>query len=59
MAVTGLGDNAVDITVHVWCASSDYLAMRVDLFKNIKLALDAAGIAIPYPQRMVHLVKEG
>ncbi len=59
VAVTGLGDNAVDITVRVWCASSDYFAMRVDLFKNIKLALDAAGISIPYPQRTVHLVKEG
>ena len=57
VAVTALGDSAVDITVRVWSQASDLWSMRLDLIRNIKLALDAAGISIPYPQRTVHLVK--
>ncbi len=58
VAVTGLGDSAVEITVRVWSAAGDLFAMRVDLLKNVKLALDATGISIPYPQRTVHIVKD-
>ncbi len=58
VAVTALGDSAVEITVRVWSQASDLWSMRLDLIRNIKLALDAAGISIPYPQRTVHLVKD-
>ncbi len=59
MMVTNLGDNAVELTLRVWCAASDYWPLKFDLNRRIKEALDAGGITIPFPQRTVHIVKEG
>lgn len=47
--VTNLGVSAVDITVRVWTQTPDYWAVRHDLVKSGKEALDAAGISIPFP----------
>jgi small conductance mechanosensitive channel len=58
VAVTDLGDNSVNFTVRAWCQGADYWGVKFDLTKNIKEALDAAGLNIPYPQRTVHLVSE-
>ena len=58
MYVTNLGDSSVDITVRVWCASSDFWALKTDLTKAFKEMLDARGIEIPFPQRVVHTVKD-
>ena len=58
VAVSGLGDNSVDLTVRVWCQAADYWGLKFDLTKAIKERFDAAGINIPYPQRTVHLVNE-
>jgi small conductance mechanosensitive channel len=55
VAVTGLGDSAVNLQVRVWCAASDYWAVKFDLTRQVKEALDAAGISIPFPQRTVHM----
>lgn len=55
--VTGLGDNAVDLQVRAWCAASDYWSLLWDLNRNVKEALDAGGITIPFPQRTVHMAK--
>ncbi len=58
MYVTNLGDSAVDITVRVWCAAADFWGLKTDLTKAFKEALDAKGIEIPFPQRVVHTVKD-
>ncbi len=58
IAVSNLGDSSVDITVRIWCASSDYWALKWDLTKAFKEGLDSAGIEIPFPQRTVHLINE-
>ncbi|MFQ5973154.1 MAG: mechanosensitive ion channel family protein [Alphaproteobacteria bacterium] len=57
IAVTGLGDSAVDLLVRVWCAASDYWALKCDLNKGLKERFDADGITIPYPQRTLHLIQ--
>ncbi|AXS39424.1 mechanosensitive ion channel domain-containing protein [Breoghania sp. L-A4] len=49
VAITNLGDSAVDVTLRVWCAAPDYWALKFDLIKRLKEALDTAGISIPYP----------
>lgn len=56
IAVTGLGDSAVDILVRYWSGSSDFFALKLDMTKAIKEQLDAEGIGIPYPQMDVHVV---
>jgi len=58
VAVTDLGDSSVNLTVRVWTNGSDYWAVKFDLTKAIKEKLDASGIEIPFPQRVVHMQKE-
>lgn len=50
-----LGGSSVDWSVRVWCDPAEYLGVRQNLVRETKLALDAAGIGIPYPQMDVHL----
>ena len=55
VAVSELGDSSVNFVVRPWVRTSDYWAVRWELTKKIKQALDAAGLNIPFPQRDVHL----
>lgn len=54
-ALTGLGGSSIDWTVKVWVNAGDYWAVKDQLTRDIKYALDGAGIGIPYPQMDVHL----
>ncbi len=49
--VTNLGDSSVDFLVRVWCNASDYFAFRADMTRQVKEALDAGGVDIPFPTR--------
>jgi small conductance mechanosensitive channel len=55
IVVGALADSSVNLTIRVWCASSDYWGVKFDLTKAFKEALDKASISIPFPQRDVHL----
>ncbi len=59
VAVGELADSSVNIILRVWCASSDYWALKFELTKTIKQRLDAEGISIPFPQRQIHVVQTG
>jgi small conductance mechanosensitive channel len=58
IAVAELADSSVNLVFRPWVKTADYWAVRFDLTENIKNALDAAGISIPYPQQDVHLFVE-
>lgn len=49
------GDSAVEWTLRVWVKTEDQWPVYWDLVEGTKRCLDAAGIAIPYPQRDVHV----
>jgi small conductance mechanosensitive channel len=55
VVVTGLGDSAVNLQIRIWCAASDYWPLNFDFTRQVKEALDGAGISIPFPQRTVHM----
>lgn len=55
IAVHELGDSSVNLVVRPWCRAGDYWAVRWELTHQIKVALEAAGCSIPFPQRDVHL----
>lgn len=55
--VNNLGDSSVDFLVRVWCDSSEFFAFQADMKRQVKEALDAAGIDIPFPTRTVVQVK--
>ncbi len=53
--VDSLADSAVVIGIHVWTATADYWTVKWKLQEDIKLALDAQGIEIPFNQLSVHI----
>lgn len=55
VAVTNLGDSSVDLTTRIWCNAGDYWGLRFELLRQVKQALDAAEISIPYPHMEVVL----
>ena len=54
IVVGNLGDSSVDIVVRVWSDASDYWGIKFDITKQVKEALDASGISIPFPTRTVY-----
>ena len=50
-----LGDSAIGWQVRVWVKAADLWPTKELLTRNIKVALDEAGIGIPFPQMDVHL----
>jgi small conductance mechanosensitive channel len=59
VAMGELGDSSVNFNVRPWVNSGDYWPVRADLLEKIKLAFDANGISIPYPQQDVHMHEAG
>lgn len=51
--VDALGENAVNLVLRVWTATVDYWDVNWDLTARSKLAMDEAGISIPFTQREV------
>ena len=56
--VNNLGDSSVDFLVRVWCKSSDKFSFEADMKRQVKEALDAAGIDIPFPTQTLIQVSE-
>lgn len=54
IVVGNLGDSSVDIVVRVWTDSGDYWGVKFDITKQVKEALDASGISIPFPTRTIY-----
>jgi len=55
VAVAELADSSVNFVVRPWVASGDYWGVKFDLNEKVKLAFDAAGVSIPYPQMELHM----
>lgn len=53
LQVNNLGDFSVDFLCRVWVKSSDYFPYQADMKRQVKEALDKAGIDIPFPTRTV------
>ncbi len=48
-------DSSVNLLVRVWCDSANFWPVYFGMHESVKLAFDAKGITIPYPQRDVHM----
>lgn len=55
VALTGMGASSIDWAVRVWTKAEDVWPVKERLYRDIKVALDEAGIGIPFPQMDVHL----
>lgn len=56
--VLELADSSINFAVRPWSTSDDYWAVYFGITENVKEALDAAGIEIPYPHQ-VEIQKQG
>lgn len=54
--VETLADSSIQLGIRCWVVREDYWEAKWRLTENTKYALDAAGIAIPFPQLDVHQV---
>lgn len=54
-----LADSSVNFVVRPWVNNADYWNVYWDLMQQVKERFDADGISIPFPQRDVHLIKDG
>ena len=51
--VESLGASSVDIIVRIWSPSTEWFGVKMEMLWKIKKAIEAAGIEIPFPQRVV------
>ncbi len=56
--VDRFGESSVDMILYVWCESEHYWPVIYEVREGVKNALDQAGIAIPFNQLDVHMIKE-
>lgn len=58
VALSELGDSSLNFVVRPWCNAEDYWAVYFEITEQVKEALDAAEIEIPYPHQ-VEIQKKG
>ncbi len=56
--VCGMEESAVGIIVKSWVKTQDYFPAYWDLNRKVKQRLDAEGIEIPFPQRVVTMISQ-
>ena len=57
-ALLALGDSSIAWQVRVWVAAEDWWTVKKQLTRDLKVALDGAGIGIPFPQMDVHVDRD-
>ncbi len=57
VGVKELADSSVNLAVRPYTIPGDYWAVYFDVYEAGKIALDKAGITIPFPQMDVHMKK--
>ena len=55
VVVKNLGESGIDIALRAWVKRENYWNVFFELQEKVKNQFDAAGITIPFPQRVVHL----
>ena len=58
VAVSELADSSVNFVVRAWTKTEEYWDVYFDMLETVKLAFDAKGISIPYPQMDIHTDKD-
>lgn len=54
--VDDLGDSSVRLSIRVWAPSQVWYTVQMELLWKMKVELEKAGIHIPFPQRVIHIV---
>lgn len=57
VVVAELGDSSVNLATRPFCKSEHFWETKFYMQEHVKKAFDAQGIAIPFPQMDVHMIK--
>jgi small conductance mechanosensitive channel len=57
--VHSMAENGVNLQLRVWMNTSNYWPTVWDVNRKIRVAVEEAGLSIPYPQREIRLVYDG
>jgi small conductance mechanosensitive channel len=52
--VQSLGDSSVNLQIRAWATVDDFWILWWEMQKKVKLAVEEAGLTIPFPQQDVH-----
>ncbi|MEW6981894.1 mechanosensitive ion channel family protein [Colwelliaceae bacterium 6471] len=58
IGIDEFGDSAINIAIRLWTPTCNLYAAKYKAYESIYLALEAANIKIPFPQRDVHLITQ-
>jgi small conductance mechanosensitive channel len=58
VGVENFGDSSYQLVVRPWCKTEDYWTVKYELPEKIKAAVEAAGSAMPTPQRDIMVRRE-
>ena len=56
IGVENFGDTSSQVVIRPWCKTDDYWSLKVELPEKIKTAVEAAGGAMPTPQREIFVM---
>ena len=56
--VSELGESSVNLTIRFWADKENYWEVHDENREKIKVALDKAGISIPYPQTEMRIISD-
>lgn len=58
IGISEFADSSINIYARLWCKQSDYWSVKFDINKKIHDEFKKNNIAIPFPQRDVHIYEE-
>ena len=58
VGIDEFADSSINIAIRLWTPTTNLYASKYIAYKAIYLALEAAKIKIPFPQRDIHLIKQ-
>ncbi|MEB0046375.1 MULTISPECIES: mechanosensitive ion channel family protein [unclassified Pseudomonas] len=56
--VSTLGDNAITVSLRIWVKTADYWDVLFQFNEHSRERLKAAGISVPFPQRVIRVIQE-
>ena len=57
VSIDELGDSGITVGIRIWVKREDYWPVRFEVLQEIKADFDKSGIEIPFPQRVVKVLK--